>query len=58
VAAYAARTGQTEDEHVRGLGPVLTPEIAGKAVVELVETEAATLDPGDLLTGGGLQQLA
>ena len=40
VAAYAARSGQTEDDYVRGLGPVLTPEIAGKAVVELVETDA------------------
>jgi hypothetical protein len=36
---------------------VLTPEIAGKAVVELVETDAANLAPAYLLTGGGLQQL-
>ena len=57
VAAYAARSGQTEDDYVRGLGPVLTPEIAGKAVVELVETDAANLAPAYLLTGGGLQQL-
>ena len=57
VAAYAARNGQTEDEYVRGLGLALTPEIAGKAVVELIEADAATLAPGYLLTASGLQQL-
>jgi hypothetical protein len=39
------------------MGPLVTPEIAGAAVVELVEADAATLAPGYLLTGTGLQEL-
>jgi NAD(P)-dependent dehydrogenase (short-subunit alcohol dehydrogenase family) len=58
VQAYAARSGQTEDEYVQQLGPPLTPEIAGGAVVELLRTDAAALAAGYVLTGSGLQQLA
>jgi NAD(P)-dependent dehydrogenase (short-subunit alcohol dehydrogenase family) len=57
VQAYAARSGQTEAEYVRRLGEPLTPEVAGAAVVELVEADAATLEPAYLLTSGGLQTL-
>ena len=59
VQAYAARNGQSEDEYVQQLGGrPLTPETAGSALVELVQADAATLAPGYLLTGSGLQQLA
>jgi NAD(P)-dependent dehydrogenase (short-subunit alcohol dehydrogenase family) len=58
VRAYAARNGQTEDEYVGQFGDPLTPEIAGAAMVELVRKDAATLAPGYLLTGAGLQDVA
>src|SRR5437868_15035514 len=57
VRAYAARSGQSEDEYLRQLGEPLTPAVAGAAVVELVRADPATLAPGYLLTGGGLQTL-
>jgi NAD(P)-dependent dehydrogenase (short-subunit alcohol dehydrogenase family) len=57
IQAYAARSGQTEEAFVAGMGPLLTAEKAGTAVAELV-----TADPGDLaasylLTGSGLVKL-
>ncbi len=58
VQAYAARNGQPEDEYIRQLGTPLTPDVAGKALVELLKADAATLAPRYLLTGSGLQQLA
>jgi NAD(P)-dependent dehydrogenase (short-subunit alcohol dehydrogenase family) len=57
VRAYAARSGQSEEEYVRSMGEPLTPEIAGAAVVELVRADAATIAPGYLLTGAGLQKV-
>lgn len=57
VEAYAARSGQPVEEFVQQVGPLLTPEIAGAAVVELVRADAATVAPGYLLTGAGLQKL-
>jgi hypothetical protein len=35
VAAYAARQGIDVDDFVKGLAPVLTPELVGKAILEL-----------------------
>jgi NAD(P)-dependent dehydrogenase (short-subunit alcohol dehydrogenase family) len=58
VQAYAARAGQTEEEYVRQFGEPLTPEVAGAAVLELVEADAATLEPAYLLTSAGLQPLS
>lgn len=55
--AYAARSGQSEEEYLQQMGPQLTPEIAGAALVELVQADAATVAPGYLLTGAGLQKL-
>jgi NAD(P)-dependent dehydrogenase (short-subunit alcohol dehydrogenase family) len=55
--AYAARSGQTEEEYLKPMGGLLTPEAAGAAVVELVRADAATVAPSYLLTGGGLQKL-
>jgi NAD(P)-dependent dehydrogenase (short-subunit alcohol dehydrogenase family) len=57
VRAYAARSGQPEEEYVRQMGEPLTPEVAGAALVELVRADAATVAPGYLLTGTGLQEL-
>jgi NAD(P)-dependent dehydrogenase (short-subunit alcohol dehydrogenase family) len=57
VRAYAARNGQSEEEYVKQFGEPLTPEIAGNAVVELVRADAATVAPGYVLGGDGLQKL-
>jgi NAD(P)-dependent dehydrogenase (short-subunit alcohol dehydrogenase family) len=58
VRAYAARAGQTEEEYVKAFGDPLTPELAGTALVQLVEADAASLAPAYMLTGAGLQALA
>jgi NAD(P)-dependent dehydrogenase (short-subunit alcohol dehydrogenase family) len=57
VEAYAARSGQSVEEYVQQFGEPLTPEIAGAALVELVQTDPSAVAPGYLLTGGGLQKL-
>ena len=57
VRAYAARTGQSEEEYVQQMGEPLTPEGAGAALVELVRADTDTVAPGYLLTGAGLQTL-
>jgi NAD(P)-dependent dehydrogenase (short-subunit alcohol dehydrogenase family) len=55
VAAYAARSGVTEEEYLRRLGKPVTPEIAGTAFVRL----AAGTEDGlaYMLTADGLQPL-
>jgi NAD(P)-dependent dehydrogenase (short-subunit alcohol dehydrogenase family) len=58
VQAYAARSGQSEEEYVRRFGEPLTPEAAGAALVELVRADADTVAPEYLLTGAGLQNLS
>lgn len=57
VRAYAARGGQSEEEYVKQFGEPLSPEVAGAAVVELVQADAATVAPGYVLSGSGLAQL-
>jgi len=57
VRAYAARDGQSEDEYLARFGDPLTPAISGAALVELLQSDAAGLDRGYLLTGSGLQKL-
>jgi NAD(P)-dependent dehydrogenase (short-subunit alcohol dehydrogenase family) len=57
VQAYAARAGQTEDEYMAKMGPPVTPEAAGVAVLELLQTDAAGLGLAYLLTGAGIKQL-
>jgi NAD(P)-dependent dehydrogenase (short-subunit alcohol dehydrogenase family) len=57
VRAYAARNGQTEEDFRQTMGKPLTPEGAGAALLELIRGNPATLAPGYLLTGGGLQEL-
>ena len=57
VAAYAARSGLTEDEFLRRMGDPVTPATAGAAFLQLAcggpDTEAAAY----MLTGGGLETL-
>ena len=57
VQAYAARAGRSVEDFLAQAGPLVTPEIAGTAMVELVRADAATVAPGYLLTGVGLQKL-
>jgi len=57
VRAYAARGGQTEEAYLKQLGELLTPEMAGSALVDLVRADPATTAPGYLLTAAGLQKL-
>lgn len=54
VQAYAARLGKTEEEYMQSMGPPLTPEAAGAAVLELLQADSATVRPAYLLTGAGL----
>ena len=58
VAAYAAQAGLPVDEFLqRQPFQLLTPEIAGAALVELVRSDPAALAPAYLLNGAGLQKL-
>jgi hypothetical protein len=57
VEAYAARAGQPFEDFLEQLGPPVTPQIAGGAVLELVQADAAQIDPAYMLTGAGLQRL-
>jgi NAD(P)-dependent dehydrogenase (short-subunit alcohol dehydrogenase family) len=57
VQAYAARAGQTEEEYLQQMGPVVTPEVAGMAIVELLQADAAGMARAYLLTGAGLKEL-
>jgi hypothetical protein len=53
VRAYAARGGQTEEAYLQQMGDLLTPEMAGSALVDLVRADPATTAPGYLLTAAG-----
>ncbi|MCW2888317.1 MAG: short-chain dehydrogenase [Streptosporangiaceae bacterium] len=57
IRAYAARSGQNEEAFVKQLGELLTPEMAGSALVDLVLADPATVAAGYVLTGAGLQKL-
>jgi NAD(P)-dependent dehydrogenase (short-subunit alcohol dehydrogenase family) len=57
IRAYAARSGQTDEAYLEQMGEVLTPEQAGSALVELIRADPASVAPGYLLTGAGLQKL-
>jgi NAD(P)-dependent dehydrogenase (short-subunit alcohol dehydrogenase family) len=58
VRAYAARNGQTEEQFAQRMGDLLTPEIAGAALVDLVRTDPAATAPDYLLTATGLHSLS
>lgn len=55
VTAYAARAGRTVEEHLRQMGDPLTPEIAGKALLDLVRGD--DMAPAYRLSSAGLQVL-
>jgi NAD(P)-dependent dehydrogenase (short-subunit alcohol dehydrogenase family) len=57
VGGYAARGGVTEEAYLGQLGELLTPEIAGSALVDLVRADPETSAPEYLLTAAGLQKL-
>jgi hypothetical protein len=58
VHAYAAQAGLSTEAFLDQLPfPPLTPEIAGTAVVELVQTDGAAIAPAYVLNGAGLQKL-
>jgi NAD(P)-dependent dehydrogenase (short-subunit alcohol dehydrogenase family) len=58
VQAYAARAGQSVADYLEGQPfPLLTPDIAGTALVDLVQADSAGLSPAYLLNGAGLQRL-
>jgi NAD(P)-dependent dehydrogenase (short-subunit alcohol dehydrogenase family) len=56
VAAYAQRAGADLAGYTEGLGPALTPEHAGKAIIDLIEAPAAGEGPeAYVLTAAGLR---
>jgi len=57
VAAYAAREGLSVEEFLKSQVPLVTPEVAGAALVELIQADAASIAPAYRLSGAGLQQL-
>jgi NAD(P)-dependent dehydrogenase (short-subunit alcohol dehydrogenase family) len=58
IRAYAARAGRTEDAYTAQLAPLLTPDVAGTALVQLLRTSAPREADSYLLTGTGLRPLA
>jgi 3-oxoacyl-[acyl-carrier protein] reductase len=57
VRAYADRAGKSVDDYLQSMGPLVSPEIAGAALVELVQADPATLEAAYMLNGAGLQKL-
>jgi NAD(P)-dependent dehydrogenase (short-subunit alcohol dehydrogenase family) len=57
IRGYAARGGQTEEAYLKQVGELLTPEMAGSALVDLVRADPATTAPEYGLTAAGLQKL-
>jgi NAD(P)-dependent dehydrogenase (short-subunit alcohol dehydrogenase family) len=57
VEAYAARAGVTREQYLAQMGPLVTPEVAGNAVLELLGTQPDDLAGAYLLTGAGLTKL-
>ncbi len=57
IQAYSARSGKTENEFRQGMGELLTPEVAGSALVDLVLRDPGSVAPSYLLNAGGLRDL-
>lgn len=57
IEAYAQRNGQTEEEYLNPLGEPLSPDLAGAAIVELMQADSATVSRDFRLTSAGLQLL-
>lgn len=58
VQAYAARNGVSVEEflrtHQESSGPLVTPEVAGTALLQLTQQDPTKVAPSYLLTGAGL----
>ena len=54
VQAYATRSGQTQAEYMQPMGPPVTPQAAGTAVLQLLQAELTDIVPSYLLTGAGI----
>ncbi|KDE97718.1 short-chain dehydrogenase [Mycolicibacterium aromaticivorans JS19b1 = JCM 16368] len=57
IRAYAHQAGLTEDAFIEQLEPVITPELAGQAMIDLMTLDTADSAAGYLLTGAGLAPL-
>jgi NAD(P)-dependent dehydrogenase (short-subunit alcohol dehydrogenase family) len=57
VAAYAAASGTSVENFLSQQGPLLTPEVAGASVADLLREDAAGLAPAYVLSGAGIQKL-
>jgi hypothetical protein len=59
VQAYAAQAGLSVEDFLRTqkFAP-LTPQAAGRSVIELLQADAGTLSPAYVLTGSGLEKVA
>ncbi len=57
VRAYASRAGHTVEEHLQQMGEPLTPETAGRAVVDLLAIPPERLAPAYRLSSSGLDSL-
>jgi NAD(P)-dependent dehydrogenase (short-subunit alcohol dehydrogenase family) len=57
VAAYAARAGLSEEQYVEQMGPLVTPQIAGIAFVQLAAGMSSADGSAYVLTGDGLQAI-
>jgi NAD(P)-dependent dehydrogenase (short-subunit alcohol dehydrogenase family) len=58
VQAYAARAGLAVEDFLDAQPfPLLTPEVAGTAIVELLQTDPAKVAPAYMLNGGGLHEI-
>jgi hypothetical protein len=53
----ADRSASPTEVYLAQFSKPLSPEVAGGAVVELVRADAASVSPGYLLAGEGLQEL-
>lgn len=58
VAAYAAQAGMSVEDFLSKQGPLLDPQLAGSAMVDLVERDAADVAPAYMLFGGGLKEVS
>jgi NAD(P)-dependent dehydrogenase (short-subunit alcohol dehydrogenase family) len=58
VRAYAAHAGQPVAEYLEQRPfPLLSPEVAGAALVDLLEADAAAVAPAYILNGAGLEEV-
>jgi NAD(P)-dependent dehydrogenase (short-subunit alcohol dehydrogenase family) len=57
IRAYAARGGQTEEVFLKQLGELLTPQVTGSALIDLLQADPMTTAPEYVLNAAGLHTL-